>query len=202
MRSKLGIVFMTMGAALILAALSLLLWNRWEDSQAGKAARQVVAQLEEQVPVAVPTRPAPEVFQPTAPLDPVMKEVEIDGHAYIGYVSIPAFERKLPVMSQWSYPQLKIAPCRYTGSLVTDDLVIMAHNFEHHFGQIKTLSPGDQVQFTDMEGNVTLYQVMGVETLNPQAIEEMTAGEYDLTLFTCTYGGESRVTVRCDRAES
>ena len=33
------------------------------------------------------------------------------------------------------------------------------------------------------------------------AVEEMTAGEYDLTLFTCTYGGQSRVTVRCDREE-
>jgi hypothetical protein len=28
----------------------------------------------------------------------------------------------------------------------------------------------------------------------------MTDGEYDLTLFTCTYGGKSRVTVRCMEA--
>ena len=27
----------------------------------------------------------------------------------------------------------------------------------------------------------------------------MTSGEYDLTLFTCTYSGEARVTVRLNR---
>lgn len=26
----------------------------------------------------------------------------------------------------------------------------------------------------------------------------MTSGDYPLTLFTCTYGGKSRITVRCD----
>ena len=25
-------------------------------------------------------------------------------------------------------------------------------------------------------------------------------GDFDLTLFTCTYGGESRVTIYCDKA--
>ena len=43
------------------------------------------------------------------------------------------------------------------------------------------------------------YEVMAVDVLDPYATEEMVSGEYDLTLFTCTYGGASRVTVRCDR---
>lgn len=29
----------------------------------------------------------------------------------------------------------------------------------------------------------------------------MTDAHWDLTLFTCTYGGKSRVTVRCTRAD-
>jgi sortase A len=40
--------------------------------------------------------------------------------------------------------------------------------------------------------------VAEVETLEPTAVEEMTNSGYALTLFTCTYGGQSRVTVRCD----
>ena len=36
-----------------------------------------------------------------------------------------------------------------------------------------------------------------LETLSPFAIEEMTGGNWDLTLFTCTVGGQYRVTVRC-----
>ena len=35
--------------------------------------------------------------------------------------------------------------------------------------------------------------------LRPTAVEEMTSGTFDLTLFTCTYGGRSRITVYCDR---
>ena len=35
----------------------------------------------------------------------------------------------------------------------------------------------------------------------PTSVQEMTDGDWDLTLFTCTVGGKSRVTVRCVLAE-
>ena len=54
---------------------------------------------------------------------------------------------------------------------------------------------------TNEELNTALYEVIELETLSPFAIEEMTGGNWDLTLFTCTYGGKSRVTVRCTRAD-
>lgn len=38
-----------------------------------------------------------------------------------------------------------------------------------------------------------------VEILDETAVEEMTAGEWDLTLFTCNYDGRARITVRCIR---
>ena len=53
-----------------------------------------------------------------------------------------------------------------------------------------------------MDGVVTNYEVVGLDVLVPTAVEEMTAGDFDLTLFTCTYGGQSRVAVYCDRAGS
>ena len=48
-----------------------------------------------------------------------------------------------------------------------------------------------------MDGAVWQYEVEEVDILAPSDVEGMTAGEYELTLFTCTYGGQSRVTVRC-----
>ena len=68
-----------------------------------------------------------------------------------------------------------------------------------HFGLIKNLHYGDDVTFTDMDGNTFRYQVIEVETLKPLAVEEMKTGDWDLTLFTCTLGGATRVTVRCSR---
>lgn len=106
-------------------------------------------------------------------------------------------ELELPVMAQWSYPGLRTAPGRYTGTLLGRDLVIAAHNYLHHFGRLNQLSIGDEVVFTDVRGQRFHYTVADLEILQPTAIEEMTAGEYDLTLFTCTYGGRTRFTVRC-----
>ena len=70
-----------------------------------------------------------------------------------------------------------------------------------HFARLSALEQGDTVVFTDMDGIVTVYRVVGQDVLAPTAVEEMIAGDFDLTLFTCTYGGQSRVTVYCDRAE-
>ena len=59
-----------------------------------------------------------------------------------------------------------------------------------------TLKAGDTITFTDVDGNVFTYQMVERETLLPASIEEMESGDWDLTLFTCTVGGKSRVTVR------
>lgn len=193
---------MVLGGILVLAALSLFLWNSLEDSAAGASVERILPRIRQQIE-APPTMPAGEEVSPTFPdpYDPTMTEVEIDGYAYIGYLSIPAVGLELPIMSEWDYARLKIAPCRYSGSTKTDNLVICAHNFDRHFGPIRNLSPGDTIYFTDMDGSVWHYEVDAVDILAPTQVEDMTAGDYDLTLFTCTYGGATRVTVRCERVD-
>ncbi len=104
-------------------------------------------------------------------------------------------------MSDWDYTKLKKAPCRYAGSAYHDDLVICAHNYRKHFSRIKWMNSGDAVNFTDTDGNVFHYAVADVEVLNPMATEAMTSGDWDLTLFTCTTGGQTRFALRCDRLE-
>ena len=106
---------------------------------------------------------------------------------------------ELPVAADWSYPALRTVPCRYKGSAYLDDLIICAHNYDSHFGRLKALHAGDEVIFTDAAGNVFDYEVSVLETLPPTAIEDMEQGG-DLTLFTCTIGGASRVTLRCEKA--
>ena len=122
---------------------------------------------------------------------------EIDGQTYIGMLEVPSLELSLPVISEWTYPRLKKAPCRYVGSVYSKDMVICGHNYDRHFGRLKDLAVGDEVRFTDMDGNVFFYSVCGTEQLGKYAVEDMLAGEWDLTLFTCTKGGRMRVTVRC-----
>ena len=128
-----------------------------------------------------------------------MPEKTVKGQRCIGVLRIPALSLELPVINDWSYARLRIAPCRYTGSAYQDNLVIFAHNYTRHFGRLKNLSQGDEVIFTDVDGNVFRYEVVELETLSPYAVDDMTSGDWDLTMFTCTVGGKSRVTVRCER---
>lgn len=189
------------GLLLIAAALLLTVFNLWDEWRADQAAEQVLDQMTVQ-----PEDPDASDGQgiPDYLLNPDMEMpvVEIDGNSYIGVLDIPALGLTLPVMSEWSYPNLRTAPCRYAGSAYKDNLVIAAHNYSTHFGQIKNLTVGDQVSFTDVDGNVFLYTVAEVQTLEPTAVEEMTDGGWALTLFTCTIGGQSRVTVRCENDEN
>ena len=206
MRSKTGIACIILGAVLLLGAMLLAQFNRREDTAAKQAAMEVmpqlVAQLQERA-AKDSTEPADVELQVPLELlteeDKKMTEVEIDGHLYIGYISVPAVQIELPVMSSWSYPKLKIAPCRYTGSVRGEDMVLMAHNYSGHFKRISELEIGDDVFFTDMDDNEICYQVVGKDVLGSTAVEEMTAGDFDLTLFSCTYGGAARITIYCDR---
>ena len=203
---KFGLILVSLGLLLVASA-ALLFWhNRQEEVQAAHHVEvlvpQVVHVIEERQES--PTTEPEETWPPFLPLpteDPnrEMPTTEIDGHEYIGYLSIPSLELELPIMGDWSYEKLRIAPCRYAGSLYTDNLVLMAHNYDRHFGPINDLRVGDILSFTDMDGETVEYEVIALDILQSTAIDEMTAGEYDLTLFTCTYGGVSRVTVRCDR---
>ena len=200
MPKKTGIAIIAVGAALILSALLLLLYNRYEDAHAGQEAESLLASVEEAISAQtmdVPTAAAP---SPT-PLDPEMPVVMLDGYEYVGYVEIPALGLKLQVMSEWDYTRLRVAPCRQFGSSRTDDLVIAAHNYENHFGRLKELSKGDTVIFTDMEGLVNTYCVEKIETLAPDEVDAVQNSGYDLVLYTCTKGGKTRVTVFCNREE-
>lgn len=96
---------------------------------------------------------------------------------------------------------MKIAPCRYTGSAYLDNLILAAHNYSTHFGRLGELTKGDAVIFTDTVGNQFFYQVDEITRLEGTAVEEMEAGEWDLTLFTCTLDSRSRITVRCVRTQ-
>lgn len=191
MRSKLGTICMCLGAALVLAALSLFAWNRWEDARAGAAADKALSQLAAQIG----TAPGEGAIAPDG-----TPAVEIDGYGYAGILSLPTLGLELPVMAQWDYERLKLAPCVYDGT-AAGSLVIAGHNYTRHFGRLDKLNPGDAVYFTAPDGTASAYEVEDTELLPAAAVEEMTGSGYDLTLFTCDYSGQARIAVRCGRAD-
>ena len=194
-------ILIGVGLLLIAAALALVAYNIADAQRAAKSAAQALEALEQASPAVSAAEPD---AAPAYVADPDMEmpTVTVEGNDYIGQLDIDALGLSLPVISEWSYPALKVAPCRYTGSAYQDNMIIAAHNYSSHFGRLSQLSAGDAVRFTDVDGNVFTYTVSQIEDLPGTGIEEMQAGDWDLTLLTCTLGGRTRLTVRCDRAEA
>jgi len=189
MKKKLGSICMVTGLIMVLMALGLFVYNTWEAQNGGKLSNRVLMQMKDVI----------KKSEDDDPYNIAMKEIEIDGYDYIGFLSMPSLDIELPVMSEWDYDRLKIAPCRYYGSINSRNLVICAHSYRQHFGQLSNLNQGDHIYFTDVEKNTYTYKVEVVDVYMPEAIEEVTSGEFDLVLFTCTYDGGSRITAKCKR---
>lgn len=195
MKRKIAITLMTVGFLLVAFSMVLLFYNNYENKKAQESSGVLVESIRQSI--------AEEELKEhiTDPFDEEMKVKEIDGYGYIGYLSVPALNLDLPVMSEWDYGRLKISPCRYYGSTKTDNLVIAAHNYKVHFGYLGSLEVGDTVIFTDMESVSHRYTVHSVELLMPTDVDKVKDSGDDLILYTCTYGGAKRITVRCSYAQ-
>ena len=211
MRKKWNI-WMVLGALLVAAALCLSACNLVNDWSAGRKSAQVVGELagmgagvfggvafggtssEGDLPV------QGFASSKTFSAEAIMPVKEVDGNFCVGIIRIPSLGLELPVMSEWSYDKLAVAPCRYSGSVYAGDMVVAGHSYGSHFGSLRSVGYGAEVSFTDMDGNVFLYEVSSIEELDPYAVGAMTESDWELTLFTCTFDGSNRVAVRCEES--
>ncbi|MBE6541306.1 MAG: sortase [Ruminococcaceae bacterium] len=127
--------------------------------------------------------------------------VSIGGYEYIGYLSLPSINVTLPIMADWDYTRLNIAPCRQFGTAAGGDLVIAGHDYSTHFARLGSMKAGEVVEFTDAAGLVYRYSVTSVDVLAADAVDDVQDSEAELILYTCTYTGTSRITVFCDAVE-
>ena len=210
-RKILGTAFVVLGAVLILIALSAVIINLWQEEMSGLNADHAMEQLWEQMTVdpvpATPDTPDTPALLPEngstsdAPEFRPMPEIQVDGISYVGYLSIPALNLELPVISESTEQNLEIAPCRFFGTVYQKDFVIGGHRYRRHFRKLSTLGYGERLSFTDVEGNVYIYEVAECEVLEPDQAEYLCSGDWDLSLFTCTPGGMTRVVLRCLRVK-
>lgn len=204
-----GTACVVLGTVLILVALGATAVNLWQEERAGLNADQAMLQLLEQVPeVTVPATPDTPALPVVVPgnVSPVpepelrpMPEVQMDGISYVGYLSIPALKLELPVIGESTEENLEIAPCRFFGTVYQKNFVIGGHRYRRHFRKLSTLGYGERLSFTDVEGNAYIYEVTECEVLEPNQAEYLCSGDWDLSLFTCTPGGLTRVVLRCLR---
>lgn len=201
-REKRGTLWLVIGGLLISAALLLSAYNLYDAKRAEESVISAAQKLRGEVKQENGESEQTELNLPDYILFPEMEMpiVEIDGESYIGFLDVPALELSLPVMGgEWTDAKMKKAPCLYEGSAYMKNMVIVGHNYRSHFSKLKTLEMGTEIVFTDAEGNCFEYTLEWVEIIEETDVEAMSAGseEWDLTLFTCTYGGKERYTLRC-----
>lgn len=136
-KNVLGRVLTVLGAVLILAALSLVLYNYRHEHESKKTMDNVLVRLDNEIP----DEPQKEEASPfdvfdaddgysddsTAEVSDEDESLSLDGDEYIGIISLPALDREYPILKYWSYPNMNIAPCRYDGIRAGRDLIICGH---------------------------------------------------------------------------
>ena len=210
-KNRIGNILKGAGLILVTAAVLLLVYNLWDGHRARESEEAILAEyLQENKKASESPDASDKEDEQNIPdyiLNPDMDMPEytlksLGDVACIGILEIPALDLELPVISSWSYSSLRLAPCRYSGSAYKGALVIAAHNYQSHCGGLRTLPEGSEVFFTDAVGNRFSYYVAVTEALTPWSVDDMTSGEWPLTLFTCTLDSQNRVTVRCEYSEA
>lgn len=184
-------IWIITGIILLFGAFGLTIHNYYEDYQAKKNAADAVQKLAHVMKrenTGLLYKMNPDIEMPTK---------TINGIKYIGVLEVSKLSLQLPVMSHWSPDGLKIAPGRYKGSVYKRNIIIAGHNYRSHFSRLKTLDIGSKIWFIDLEGNRFEYKVSDIEIIKGTDVKQMEKGKWDMTLFTCTYGGQNRMALRC-----
>ena len=196
-RSKAGKYVMLLGVLCIVAALSLAVYNAWDDHRATVESAEIV----DEVRTAIVQRTEQE--PDTEENNTANETITVDGDTFLGCLLVPSMGLEIPIRSQFSMEGMESAAVCYAGSMEENNLVIGGHNYSRIFRPIKQLPEGALVQILDAGSKVTDYEVVSLEILNPNQVDALTADsdDWDLSLFTCTTGGGSRYVVRCARVD-
>jgi len=191
--NKLGKIFVIIGISLIIISTSILINNIYIEKVASKKSTEVLKLLKDNINTQQLTINNEQIITRE------MKTTNINGYEYIGIINIPNINLELPVISEYDYDKLNIAPCRYYGSIHTNDLIICGHSYKTHFQSLTNVKQGDTVIITDPTNESYIYEVLEIEILEPNNVDKMINNEFDLTLYTCTNDGLNRITIRCNR---
>ena len=206
-RSLNSLILIISGILLILISLGLILYNSIEDYQGNKVASSMLNQLKSEMPPStLESYPIgtdfpyveQDLFEEYTPIQDKEPTLSLDGKTYLGILYIPSLNIELPILNELNYDNLKLSPCKYSGMVSSGDLIIAGHNYKSHFGKINELNSGDTIIFTNTNGVIHNYEVIQTEIINGNDVTSMNSdsSSWDLTLFTCTLSGQSRITVR------
>lgn len=183
-----SIISITLGAILVIASIGLLVYSmRGYEIDTNNA----IVQIEKLLPKI--TQSVPQEKGNNA-----MSSMEIDGESYVALLEMDMYKFKMPVRSVWDEKAVEAVPCRYSGSIYNNTLVIAATDAEGQMDFVNSVNTGDRLTVTDMRGEQFSYKVVKVENSNTATAEELNTDEFDLTIFVEYSGPTDYLFIRCD----
>jgi len=202
-KRRYGIVFLVFGIIMVLASLLLTFMYEKRDADAGHNAAILMQELQRTTIPVAPIIIPPAILEDNeetttaAPTPmPEMATADYNGLQMLGIIRVPECGIELPILDNWSMPILEYAPCRYSGSVYSGDLIVMGHNYTTHFKPLKKVSVGAEVEFESVDGFVWRYTVESIESIRGDEPEKLSS-DHELILFTCEKYGKSRFVARC-----
>lgn len=141
------------------------------------------------------------------------REVQTTSNGYkyvvVGTVNIPKINVKYPIFdgetdsAEETEALLKISPTRFWGPEPNEvgNFCIVGHNYRNKkfFSKVPTLTTGDIVEVTDLSGKTINYRVYNKYQVDPTDVScttQLTNGNKEVTLITCTDDSKYRVVVK------
>ena len=125
------------------------------------------------------------------------------GHEMVATLSVPSIGIEYPVLAETSEELMKVSLNKYWGSEPNEvgNFCIVGHNYKSgkHFGKLKYVKIGDEIQLTDNLERTVIYEVYNTYVIDPydtKCTSQLTDGRREVTLITCTNAGKNRLVVK------
>lgn len=161
-------------------------------------------------PVAIQEEPElsePLIEEQTSSNAPAYTSDDANDYESESILSIPTIDIEYPVLKDTSEELLKISLNKYWGPKPNQvgNYCIVGHNYKNGkmFGKLSRVEIGDLVTLTDKtieNGKTVTYEVYDKYVISPDDMactSQLTHGNIELTLITCTNYGTQRLVVKC-----
>ena len=161
-------------------------------------------QTEEEVPII-------EMPSTTTTSNTIDSQITANGQTYTteAILDYPKLGINYPVLSEESEEFLKVSLCKYWGPNPNKvgNYCIVGHNYKSGkmFGKLSGAEIGDEVNLTDLNDNTVTYVVYNRYVVDPTDVSctsQLTNGQREITLITCTNYGQDRLVIKAREKEA
>ena len=164
------------GILLIAIAAGMFLYDIGSAALAAKDADAILAQIDQRMPALVERVPQERGNN-------TMASMEIDGVNIVGTIELEKYGLRLPIAAGWDADLLPSMPCRFTGSIYDESLIIGASDEEGQLSCATSMEVNDLIVLTDMEGGRYTYTVEAIRHSSHADLEKLQEGNFALTIF-------------------